>query len=162
MKKIAVYPGSFDPITNGHLDIIKRASKLFDKLIVAVLYNSSKNSLFSFEERVELIREVVKDIDNVEVDSFTGLLIDYCNNKKVNAIIRGLRAVSDFEYELQMAQMNRQLNQDIETVILTTSTRYSFISSSLIKEVAKYKGDILELVPNNVSKEVYKKLHGGD
>lgn len=162
MKKIAVYPGSFDPITNGHFDIIKRASKLFDKLIVAVLYNSSKNSLFTFEERVELIKDVVKDIDNVEVDSFTGLLIDYCNDKKVNAIIRGLRAVSDFEYELQMAQMNRQLNQDIETVILTTSTKYSFISSSLIKEVGKYKGDISELVPNNVSKEVYKKLHGGD
>ncbi|WP_099188066.1 pantetheine-phosphate adenylyltransferase [Tepidibacter mesophilus] len=162
MKKIAVYPGSFDPITNGHLDIIKRASKLFDKLIVAVLYNSSKNSLFTFEERVELIKEVVKDIDNVEVDSFTGLLIDYCNDKKVNAIIRGLRAVSDFEYELQMAQMNRQLNQNIETVILTTSTKYSFISSSLIKEVGKFRGDISELVPNNVSKQVYKKLHGGD
>ncbi len=162
MKKIAVYPGSFDPITNGHLDIIKRASKLFDKLIVSVLYNSSKNSLFTFEERVELIKEVVKDIDNVEVDSFTGLLIDYCNDKKVNAIIRGLRAVSDFEYELQMAQMNRQLNQNIETVILTTSTKYSFISSSLIKEVGKYKGDISQLVPKNVSKEVYKKLHGGD
>ena len=162
MKKIAVYPGSFDPITNGHFDIIKRASKLFDKLIVAVLYNSSKNSLFTFEERVELIKDVVNDIENVEVDSFTGLLIDYCNDKKVNAIIRGLRAVSDFEYELQMAQMNRQLNQDIETVILTTSTKYSFISSSLIKEVGKYKGDISELVPNNVSKEVYKKLHGGD
>ncbi|MEJ8553722.1 pantetheine-phosphate adenylyltransferase [Tepidibacter sp. Z1-5] len=162
MKKIAVYPGSFDPITKGHLDIIKRASKLFDKLIVGVLYNSSKNSLFTFEERVELIKEAIKDIDNVEVDSFTGLLIDYCNDKKVNAIIRGLRAVSDFEYELQMAQMNRQLNQDIETVILTTSTKYSFISSSLMKEVAKFKGDISELVPNNVSKAVYKKLHGGD
>ncbi|CAH2212853.1 pantetheine-phosphate adenylyltransferase [Tepidibacter aestuarii] len=162
MKKIAVYPGSFDPITNGHLDIIKRASKLFDKLIVSVLYNSSKNSLFTFEERVELLKEVVKDLDNVEVDCFTGLLIDYCNDKKVNAIIRGLRAVSDFEYELQMAQMNRQLNQNIETVILTTSTKYSFISSSLIKEVAKFKGDISELVPNNVSEEVYKKLHGGD
>lgn len=162
MEKVAVYPGSFDPVTNGHLDIIKRASKLFDKLIVAVLNNSSKNSLFTFEERVELLKEVVKDIDNVEVDCFTGLLIDYCNNKKVNAIIRGLRAVSDFEYELQMAQMNRQLNRDIETVILTTSTKYSFISSSLIKEVGKHKGDISQFVPNNVSKQVYKKLHGRD
>ncbi|SHH09432.1 pantetheine-phosphate adenylyltransferase [Tepidibacter thalassicus] len=162
MKKIAVYPGSFDPVTNGHLDIIKRASKLFDKLIVAVLYNPNKKSLFTFEERVELLKEAVKDLDNVEVDSFSGLLIDYCNEKKVNAIIRGLRAVSDFEYELQMAQMNRQLNPEIETVILTTSTKYSFISSSLIKEVARFKGDISNLVPDVVLRKLNKILCGGD
>ncbi|SHJ58663.1 pantetheine-phosphate adenylyltransferase [Tepidibacter formicigenes] len=158
MKKVAVYPGSFDPVTNGHLDIIKRASKLFDKLIVAVLYNPNKKSLFTFEERVTLLKEVVKDLDNVEVDSFSGLLIDYCNEKNVNAIIRGLRAVSDFEYELQMAQMNRQLNSKVETVILTTSTKYSFISSSLIKEVAKFKGDISDLVPDIVLSKLKERL----
>ncbi len=162
MNKIAVYPGSFDPVTNGHLDIITRASKLFDKLIVGVLYNPNKKSLFTFEERVDILKESVKDLPNVEIDSFSGLLVDYCNEKKVSSIIRGLRAVSDFEYELQMAQMNRQLNPEVETVILTTSTKYSFLSSSLVKEVANFKGDVSNLVPDIVMKEIEKKLHRGE
>lgn len=147
MARIAVYPGSFDPITNGHLDIIERGSKLFDKLIVAVLVNSSKKSLFTFEERLEMIKDATKGLENVEVETFNGLLIDYCEENNVCAIVRGLRAVSDFEYELQMAQMNRKLNDHVETIFLTTSTKYSFLSSSIIKEVAKYDGDIHGLVP---------------
>lgn len=162
MGKVAVYPGSFDPVTNGHIDIITRASKLFDKLIVGVLYNPNKSSLFTFEERVNILKESVKHLDNVEVDSFSGLLIDYCKDKKISAIIRGLRAVSDFEYELQMAQMNRLLDSQVETVILTTSTKYSFLSSSLIKEVARFKGDISNLVPKIVQIEVQKKLSEGE
>lgn len=162
MQKIAVYPGSFDPVTNGHLDIISRASKLFDKLIVGVLYNPNKHSLFTFEERVNILKDCVGNLDNVEVDSFSGLLIDYCKEKNISSIIRGLRAVSDFEYELQMAQMNRQLDPEVETVILTTSTQYSFLSSSLVKEVARFKGDVSNLVPDIVQVELHKKLHGGD
>lgn len=162
MLKVAVYPGSFDPVTNGHLDIITRASKLFDKLIVGVLYNPNKHSLFTFEERVSILKECVKELGNVEIDSFSGLLIDYCKEKNISSIIRGLRAVSDFEYELQMAQMNRQLDSEVETVILTTSTQYSFLSSSLIKEVARFKGDVSNLVPDIVQVELHKKLHGGD
>ena len=162
MEKIAVYPGSFDPVTNGHLDIIIRASKIFDKLIVGVLHNPNKQSLFSFNERVEMLREVVGELKNVEVDCFSGLLIDYCEEKNVSAIIRGLRAVSDFEYELQMAQMNRQLNDNVETVILTTGTKYSFLSSSLVKEVARFNGDISELVPEIVLDKLQCKLYKGE
>lgn len=160
MGKIAVYPGSFDPITKGHLDIIMRGSKLFDKLIVAVLKNQSKKSMFSIDERVDMLKQIARDIPNVEVDMFSGLLVDYCKDRKVNAIIRGLRAISDFEYELQMAQMNRQLNQEVETIFLTTSTQYSFLSSSLVKEVASLNGDISEFVPDIVLTELNKKLKG--
>lgn len=160
MGKIAVYPGSFDPITKGHLDIIMRGSKLFDRLIVAVLKNQSKKSMFSIDERVDMLKQIARDIPNVEVDMFSGLLVDYCKDRKVNAIIRGLRAISDFEYELQMAQMNRQLNQEVETIFLTTSTQYSFLSSSLVKEVASLNGDISEFVPEIVLTELNKKLKG--
>jgi len=160
MGKIAVYPGSFDPITKGHLDIIMRGSKLFDRLIVAVLKNQSKKSMFSIDERVDMLKQIARDIPNVEVDMFSGLLVDYCKDRKVNAIIRGLRAISDFEYELQMAQMNRQLNQEVETIFLTTSTQFSFLSSSLVKEVASLNGDISEFVPDIVLTELNKKLKG--
>lgn len=159
--RIAVYPGSFDPPTKGHLDIIERGAAIFDEVIVAVLNNSSKKCVFTLEERVELLRDCVKDIENVKVESFSGLLIDYCNKEHISAIIRGLRAVSDFEYELQMAQMNRSLNKNVETIFLTTSTKYSFLSSSIVKEVAKYNGDISNLVSENVEKALNEKLGKG-
>lgn len=156
--KIAIYPGSFDPVTNGHLDIIERASKMCDKLIVSVMYNPSKNPLFTPEERKELIYEAIKDYPNVTVDCFSGLLIDYAKENNATAIIKGLRAISDFEYELQMALMNRKLCPDIETVFLMTSSKYSFLSSSIIKEVARFDGCIKGLVPENVHKAVINKF----
>lgn len=159
MVSIAVCPGSFDPITYGHLDIIKRGAKVFDTVYVVVLNNSSKNPLFSVEERIELIREVTKDIPNVKVDEFSGLLVDYALSVKANAIIRGLRAVSDFEYEMQITSMNRVLNEDIETFFIMTNNQYSFLSSSIVKEVAKYNGYISELVPPIVEKELQKKFN---
>lgn len=152
--KIAIYPGSFDPITNGHLDIIERASKMCDKLIVSVIYNPNKNPLFSLEERKKLVEESVKDYKNVSVDYFSGLLIDYAKQNQATAIIKGLRAISDFEYELQMALMNQKLCPSIETVFLMTTSEYSFLSSSLIKEVASFGGSINGLVPENVYKAV--------
>ncbi len=150
MASIAVCPGSFDPITYGHLDIITRGAKVFDKIHVVVLNNSSKNPLFSVEERMDLIKEVTKDIPNVSVDSFQGLLIEYCRSINANAIIRGLRAVSDFEYEMQGTSMNRILDENIETFFMMTNNQYSFLSSSIVKEVSKYGGDISELVPATV------------
>lgn len=150
MTKIAVVPGSFDPITMGHLDIIKRASTIFDEVKVVVMNNSSKNPLFNVEERVALISEVTSLIPNVEVDSFSGLLIDYAVEVKANAIIRGLRAVSDFEYEMQITSMNRFLNENIETLFMVSNNHYSFLSSSIVKEVAKYQGNITGLVPEAV------------
>ncbi|MBM7586715.1 pantetheine-phosphate adenylyltransferase [Bacillus pakistanensis] len=150
MASIAVCPGSFDPITYGHLDIISRGAKVFDNLYIVVLNNSSKNPLFSVEERIQLIQEVTKDIPNVVVDSFQGLLVDYAKNVGADAIIRGLRAVSDFEYEMQITSMNRVLNEEIETFFIMTNNQYSFLSSSIVKEVAKYDGDISELVPKAV------------
>ncbi|KXZ39615.1 Phosphopantetheine adenylyltransferase [Alkalithermobacter thermoalcaliphilus JW-YL-7 = DSM 7308] len=161
MERIAIYPGSFDPVTHGHLDIITRASKLFDKLIVAVLNNPSKKSLFTFEERYELLKETTNNLSNVHIDTFSGLLIDYCKENNISAIIRGLRAVSDFEYELQMSQMNYQLNSDVETIFLTTRTKYSFLSSSLVKEVAKFNGNISDLVPDVVLKKLQDKYKQG-
>ncbi|RXT15067.1 pantetheine-phosphate adenylyltransferase [Ammoniphilus sp. CFH 90114] len=145
--RIAVCPGSFDPVTKGHLDIIQRGSRIFDKVIVAVLINRNKSPLFSIEERVQLLREVTKHIPNVEVDSFEGLLIDYLREKKAHAIIKGLRAVSDFEYEMQMASINRLLEEEIETFFMMTNNQYSFLSSSIVKEVAKYEADVSTLVP---------------
>lgn len=161
MERIGVYPGSFDPVTNGHLDIIKRAAKMVDKLVVTVLINSSKNNLFTIEERMNMIKEAVKDMDNVSVDTFSGLLIDYCKENNIKSIIRGLRAISDFEYELQMAQMNRNLSIEIETLFLITSTKYSFLSSSIVKEVARYDGCIANFVPEHVRQKLREKMRVG-
>lgn len=148
--RVAVYPGSFDPCTNGHLDVIKRASKLFDKVIVAVLINDTKQPLFSAEQRVQMLRIAAEDLDNVEVNSFSGLLVDFM--KKVNSqiIIKGIRAVSDFEYEFQMALTNKTLYEDLETLFLHTSKEYMFLSSSIVKEIAKYNGSLEGLVPKNL------------
>ncbi len=157
MTSIAVCPGSFDPITFGHLDIIRRGAKVFDELYVVVLQNSSKNTLFTTEERIQLITEVTKDIKNVKVDSFNGLLVDYAKGIHADAIIRGLRAVSDFEYEMQITSMNRVLEENIETFFIMTNNQYSFLSSSIVKEVAKYNGDISELVPWEVEKALKEK-----
>lgn len=157
MPSIAVCPGSFDPVTYGHLDIIRRGAKVFDQIHVVVLNNSSKKPLFSVEERIELIREVTRDIPNVVVDSFQGLLVDYAKNVHAKAIIRGLRAVSDFEYEMQITSMNRVLDDEIETFFIMTNNQYSFLSSSIVKEVAKYGGDISELVPKRVEESLKKK-----
>ncbi|WP_026692142.1 pantetheine-phosphate adenylyltransferase [Peribacillus kribbensis] len=157
MGKIAVCPGSFDPITNGHLDIIQRGAKVFDEVYVVVLNNSSKSPLFTVEERMELIREATKSIPNVKAGSFQGLLVDYAKSIHADAIIRGLRAVSDFEYEMQITSMNRLLNEQIETFFIMTNNQYSFLSSSIVKEVAKYGGDISELVPPIVKEALLNK-----
>lgn len=158
MPCIAVCPGTFDPITNGHLDIIVRGAKIFDEIYVSVLNNSTKTPLFSVEERIELIKEVTKHIPNVKVDAFDGLLVDYAKSVNANALIRGLRAISDFEYEMQNASMNRVLNDDVETFFIMTNNQYSFLSSSIVKEVAKYNGDISELVPPLVAKKLHNKF----
>lgn len=159
MKRTAVYAGSFDPVTNGHLDIIRRAAKMYDTLTVAVIANVSKKSLFSIEERVEIVREVTKDIPNVVVDSFSGLLADYVNENAFSAVVRGLRATTDFEYEIQMAQMNDRLyTEGTEGVFLMTDPRYSFISSSLIKEVASLGGSVAGLVPDYTLMKINDKL----
>lgn len=144
---VAIYPGSFDPITNGHLDLIERAARLFDRLIVAILRNEGKEPLFTAEERVDMLRQVLRDYANVEVDSFEGLLVEYAARRGAGVIVRGIRAVSDYEYELQMALMNRRLAPQIETVFLMAGEAYSFISSRLVKEVASLGGDISGLVP---------------
>lgn len=150
MVKIAVVPGSFDPITNGHLDIINRGAAIFGQVNVVVLNNSSKNPLFSVDERIELIKEATSHLSNVKVETFSGLLVDYAESINASAIIRGLRAVSDFEYEMQITSMNRVLNDEIETFFIMTKNQYSFLSSSIVKEVAKYGGKIEELVPPQV------------
>ena len=156
--RIAIYPGSFDPITNGHLDVIKRASKMFEHLIVSIVYNPNKIPLFTMEERFKQVSDAVKDYSNVTVETFAGLLIEYAQQKKAVSIIKGLRAISDFEYEFQMALMNRKLCPNIETVFLMTSSEYSFLSSSIVKEVARFGGCIKGLVPENVRKEVIDKF----
>ncbi|CAM2068315.1 pantetheine-phosphate adenylyltransferase [Sulfidibacter corallicola] len=157
---LAIFPGSFDPITNGHIDIIERAQKMFDRVIVAVLMNSAKkNPLFTIEERLTLIRRCI-DSDRVEVASFEGLLVDFAEKRKASVIVRGLRAVSDFEYELQMAMMNRQLNDEIETVFLMPKTVYSYLSSRMVKEVARLGGDIGTLVPPLIDEALKKKFKG--
>lgn len=145
--RIGIYPGSFDPVTIGHLDIIRRSSKLVDKLVIGVLNNSKKQPVFSSKERKKMIEMVTKDLPNVEVETFNGLLVDFASMKKADVIFRGLRAVSDFEYELQIAQLNRNLNQEVDTVFLATSVEYAYLSSSSVREIAAYKGDISSLVP---------------
>ncbi|MDT0003552.1 pantetheine-phosphate adenylyltransferase [Listeria cossartiae subsp. cayugensis] len=157
-NKIAVIPGTFDPITNGHLDIIERAAKIFDVLYVSVLNNSSKKPLFTVEERMEMIKQVTAHLPNVQVESASGLTVDYAAKRGATAIVRGLRAVSDFEYEMQIASMNRTLNAEIETFFVMTNTKYSFLSSSMVKEVAQYQGDIRELVPEVVNEAVQAKF----
>ena len=156
---IAVYPGSFDPVTNGHVDIILRSSKIVDKLIVGVLNNSAKKSLFSVEERVSMLKELTKDLPNVEVTSFDGLLVDYMREIDANIIVRGLRAVTDFEYELQIAQTNHIENTDIETIFLTTNLQYSYLSSTIVKEFASYGGDISKFVPEQFVDRIYEKYN---
>jgi len=156
--KAAIYPGSFDPVTFGHLDIIKRSAKIFDELIVSVLDNKAKTPLFSVEERVKILEEATKDLPNVTVESFSGLLIDYAGQKNIRVSVRGLRAVTDFEYELQIAQTNRQLSGGkLDTIFLTTSLEYAYLSSSSVKEIASFHGDISQCVPEFVAQLIYKK-----
>ncbi len=156
--KIAVYPGSFDPVTYGHMDIIHRAAKMFDKVVVAVMCNSAKTPLFTLDERVKMLKESIKDLNNVEIDSFDGLMIDYCKNNDIHTVVRGLRAITDFEYELQIAQTNKELSHgEVDTVFLTTSIKYSYLSSSVVKEIASYNGDISPCVPDYVAENLYKK-----
>ena len=157
--KRAIYPGSFDPVTNGHVDIILRSSKIVDKLIVGVLNNSAKKSLFSVEERVSMLKELTKDLPNVEVTSFDGLLVDYMREIDASIIVRGLRAVTDFEYELQIAQTNHIENTDIETILLTTNLQYSYLSSTIVKEFASYGGDISKFVPEQFVDRIYEKYN---
>lgn len=155
----AVYPGSFDPMTLGHLDVIKRAARMFDHLTVSVLDNKAKNALFSVEERVTILEEATRDLPNVTVDSFNGLLIDYASQKNIHISVRGLRAITDFEYELQIAQTNRKLSKGkLDTVFLTTSLEYAYLSSSSVKEIAAFHGDISQCVPDFVAELVYEKF----
>lgn len=160
-KRKAIFAGSFDPITNGHLDIIERSSKIFDELQIGVLYNPNKKGLFNFEERVQLIESCTSHLDNIKVVSFEGLLVDYCKENGIDTLVRGIRNSADIEYELQMAHMNKELNPDIETIILPTTTKYSFISSSLIKEVLSFNADIKNLVPDVVLEELKRKTNRG-
>ena len=160
MGPTALCPGTFDPVTNGHLDIIERAAQRFDALIVGVLDNPSKQPLFTVEERVSLLKEVTHDLGNVEVAAFSGLLVDYAKARGVGVVVKGLRAVTDFEYEIQMAQMNHAL-ADVETLFMTTAPQWSFLSSSLVKEVARFGGDVSSLVPAVVTERLRERLGGG-
>lgn len=156
--KSAIYPGSFDPVTYGHLDIIRRAADIFDVLIVSVLNNKAKTPLFSIEERVNMLREELKDVPNVKIESYEGLLVDYAKSSGAEVIIRGLRAVTDFDYELQLAQTNRKLSDnEVDTIFLTTDLKYAYLSSSTVREVASFNGDISKFVPEKVAKAVYEK-----
>ena len=157
-ETIAVYPGTFDPITNGHLSIVNRALKIFDKLIIAILNNPQKRPLFSLEERILMIKEVLKSKSNVEVDSFDGLLVDYVIKKNSNVVLRGIRALSDFEFEFQMALMNRKLNREVQSIFLMTDYKWFYISSTIIKEAASFNGDISGLVPPIVCKKLKEKF----
>ena len=157
-EKIAVYPGTFDPITNGHLSIVNRALKIFDKLIIAILNNPQKMPLFSLEERILMIEGVLKSKSNVEVDSFDGLLVDYVIKKNSNVVLRGIRALSDFEFEFQMALMNRKLNRDVQSIFLMTDYKWFYISSTIIKEAASFNGDISGLVPPIVCQKLKEKF----
>lgn len=156
--RIAVYPGSFDPVTNGHLDIIRRASRLYDKLIVGVLNNMNKKPMFTAEERKEMIDNEIRDLPNVSCDVFSGLLVDFAKQNGATVIVKGLRTVADFEYEFQMALLNKALNPEYETMFLMTDTKYSYISSSMVKEVAKYNGELNGLVSKNVIAKIKDKI----
>ena len=158
-EKVAIYPGSFDPLTNGHVDIIKRGAKLFDRIVVAILVNIDKKPLFSIEERVATARDVFREVANVEVDTFGGLLVDYVRERKASVIVRGLRAISDFEYELQMALMNRRLDSEIETVFMMPAEPYTYVTSRLVKEISVLGGSVEGLVPTEVQVQLEKK-HG--
>lgn len=154
----AIYPGSFDPMTYGHMDIITRSAKIFDELTVSVLNNVNKSSLFSVEERVKILQEATKDLKNVKIDSFSGLLIDYARQKDIHVVIRGLRAITDFEYELQIAQTNRKLSGEVlDTMFLTTSLEYAYLSSSSVKEIASFGGNVEACVPDFVARQLYEK-----
>jgi len=156
--RTAIYPGSFDPLTNGHLDVIERAVKLFDRVVVAVAKNESKQPLFSLEERLHLVRESIKNIPNAEADSFDSLLVEYAHKHNAQAIVRGLRAVSDFEFEFQLALMNRKLNEKVETIFMMPKDTYTFLSSRIIKEIARLGGDISAFVPVHVRTALVEKL----
>ncbi|WP_303150969.1 pantetheine-phosphate adenylyltransferase [Roseburia hominis] len=157
--KRAIYPGSFDPLTLGHLDMIERSAKIVDELVIGVLNNSAKNSLFSLDERVSMIKEMTESMPNVTVASFNGLLVDYMKEINATIIVRGLRAVTDFEYELQIAQTNHVENPEVETIFLTTSLQYSYLSSTIVKEFASYGGDISKFVPARFIDRIYEKYH---
>jgi pantetheine-phosphate adenylyltransferase len=154
----AIYPGSFDPLTNGHLDLIERGSKIFDELVVAVLKNSEKSPLFTVEERVDMLKSTTKQYSNVTIDTFDGLLVDYVSRQKARVVLRGIRAISDYEYELQMALMNRKLYPELETVFMMPAVSYSFVSSRLVKEIAQLGGSVTGLVPKVVEERLLKKL----
>ncbi len=156
--KTAIYPGTFDPITNGHVDVARRAAALFDKVIVCVAVNTLKTPLFSGEERMRMIREAVKDIKNIEVEEFEGLLVDYARKKNAHAIVRGLRAVSDFEYEFQMALTNRKLCSEVDTVFLMPHENYTYLNSTIVREIARFGGDVSEFVPSHVRAELIAKI----
>lgn len=158
MKRIAIYPGSFDPVTNGHIDIARRGTSLFDEIVVAILHNPNKTALFSLEERMAMLQETMKDIEGVSFDTFGGLLVDYAHKRGAQAILRGMRAVSDFEYEFQLALMNRKLDRDIQTIFLMTGLRWIFTSSSIIKEAAQFGGDVADMVPPIVNQKLIEKF----
>ena len=158
MERIAIYPGSFDPVTNGHLDILERGLKLFDKIIIAILTNPKKNFLFTIEERVAMLEDSLKGFSNVEIDTFDGLTVDFAAKRQAQGILRGLRALSDFEYEFQMALMNRRLNREVQTVFLMTGLRWIYTSSSIIKEAAQFGGDIAGMVPLIVEQKIKEKF----
>jgi pantetheine-phosphate adenylyltransferase len=156
--RTAIYPGSFDPLTNGHLDVVQRAAKLFDRIVVAVAKNEGKSPLFTHNERLALVKQAVKHLPNVEADAFDGLLVDYVVGKKAQAIVRGLRAISDFEFEFQLALMNRKLNENIETIFMMPKDTYTFLSSRIVKEIARLGGDVSSFVPSHVRIALQKKL----
>jgi pantetheine-phosphate adenylyltransferase len=158
MRTVAVYPGSFDPITNGHLDVVQRAARMFDRVIVAVAHHTEKTPMFTVDERVALARAAVRNLRNVVIEEFHGLLVDYARDRQASVVVRGLRAVSDFEFEFQMALVNRKLGPQIETIFLTTKDEYTFISSRLVKEIAQLGGDVSDFVPANVQKALRHKL----
>ena len=157
--RTAIYPGSFDPLTNGHLDVIERAIKLFDRVVVAVARNESKQPLFTFEERLEMVRRSIRHVPNAEADSFDSLLVDYVERRSAQAIVRGLRAVSDFEFEFQLALMNRKLNERVETIFMMPKDTYTFLSSRMIKEIARLGGDVTAFVPEHVRTALAAKLN---